>query len=57
MLVPASTEIVFEGTLSITETGPEGPSVDLPLSRRFLSTDLTFKIFSFLQLRGDARLW
>lgn len=25
LYVPASTEIVFEGTLSISETGPEGP--------------------------------
>jgi UbiD family decarboxylase len=25
LYVPANSEIVFEGTLSITETGPEGP--------------------------------
>lgn len=35
LTVPASTEIVLEGTLSVTETGPEGPLA--PPCRSFTS--------------------
>lgn len=30
LLVPATCEIVFEGTISLTETAPEGPFGDQP---------------------------
>lgn len=37
LLVPANSEIVLEGTLSITETAPEGPFGEMHVSLPFLA--------------------